>query len=147
MKRGLTLSAGIIGTILMAVLSAGALFYLYFFMSLFQANAGAGFLYAILIFISLVALVGMVLNIIAITTFSAKHEKYKKKRACIITAIVFNFIALLFLIVFTATTDNIKALMLILVSVFSIGIVITNIFYIIDFKKENKRIDNFDVKD
>lgn len=151
MKRGFTLTAGIIATILMSLLTGGIIFYLYIFGPLF-ARASAGIIIlGLFVFIGVLSIIALILNIIGITAFSCSPEKYKKKKGCIVTAIVFNFILWFFSIVSLFKTDNLTdsfgTIGLIILILFLIGTVLSNFFYSIDLGREESKVQKLHQKD
>lgn len=137
MKRPMTLTAGILATVMHSVYT---IFELIVFAALIDAVAGAGSGAATVVVIMgltlALSVVSIVFNAIAITAWNKDAERFIKKRGMVITAIVFNFIVALFIIIgmIAYAAVGVVDVLLLLVCIAS------NVLYIVDLCLEKKRV-------
>ncbi len=138
MKRPLTLTAGILGTVAnvgLVILYALAAYVLIFGGVIAggqapEAGAAIGLVTIIVAIAAIFSIVALILNACTINCFSASAEKFSKKKALIITAIVFNALTAICGFIYTTIWTIILALV----------VVATIVLQIVDLCLENKRI-------
>lgn len=138
MKRIMTLVGGIIGTVFTAIFSLIMLIGITAILAiLFDLGSGSmiSALFALIGLLEIaLGIVALVLNAMCIGKFSYTHEKYVAKRGLIITAIVFNFLLALLLIISLATQFSALTMFVFL------ACLATGVLYIVDMSLEKKRV-------
>ena len=139
MKRTKTLIAGILGIIMSFII---VFIWGNLLVSLFSiisggnvsVNALAGFLIFAYFVIEICAICSLIFSIFTVIYWNSKPEIYEKKKKLIITAIVFNFIGVLFFLIsiFLNATPASIAISIIAILIY----VAANVLYILDMKKE-----------
>lgn len=128
MKRPMTLVGGILGTVANAIF---AVMYVLAFSIIIEFAGSVGF--ATVLVVALlelaVVLVGLILSILSIVAWAKAAEAFKKKKAIIITAAVFNILGAI--LGFIAGTAFYIVLALVLVA--------TAVLFIVDVCLEGKR--------
>lgn len=133
MKRAFTLVAGILAA---SVLTIFAMILVFGFAST-NFETKTVFDIVLLIVTSIMTVVTLVLNAMAIYTAFASHEDYDKKGTQLVATIVFNFVIALLFITELVGGVSVSAMMLFVMAF--LAIVASNVFYILDFCLENKR--------
>lgn len=139
-KRALTLTGGILGTIVTAVitvlLTIAALGTLGLTATVGYAAAGVVLGVIMLIFVAF-SVTALVLNAVSITAWNGDAQKYAKRRPVIITAVVFNLLLVLYFIYNMAVAGP-NAVAIVESIIFIVGLALASIFYIVDLCNENK---------
>lgn len=140
MKRPLSLVAFIAGAIIQTIYVFFALFLLTLFIDVLSTDGvdatGIVSLIVILAFELVFAIVSLIFNALSISSWNKSSEVYKKKRGIIITAIVLNFIFVVFMIVAFVIGVSTSALNIIVM----VLLTIVDALAIIDLILENKRV-------
>ena len=130
MKRPMTLTGAILGTVVNAIL---AVLYVIGLVAIMEAIAGATGAVTFLVVAILelaVVVVGLVLSIISITAWAKDAQSFKKKKALVITAAVFNLLGAVLGFIAGSVPYIIMALVL----------VASSVLFIVDVCLEGKRI-------
>ena len=130
MKRPMTLTGGIIGTIANAFLSVMYVIGIVGIIELLGGATGTVTVVVVAVLEMLVAVVALILSIVSIVAWSKDAAGYKKKKGAVITAAVFNFIGAI--LCFIAGTALYIVLALVLIAV--------GVLFIVDVCLEGKRI-------
>lgn len=133
MKRSFTLVAGILGTSILTIFAM----ILVFGFATTNFETKTIFDVVLLIATSIMTVVSLVLNAIAIYTSFNNHENYAKKSPLVVATIVFNFVIALLFITELVGGVSVSAMMLFVMAL--IAMVTCNVFYILDFCLEDKR--------
>ena len=137
MKRPLTLTSAILGTVFQGILALESIILFIAMMDLVAGATGAGTLAIVMIITIAIAVLGLIFNILSIPTWNKAPEVFRKKRGVIITAIVFNLlIVVLSLIGYAdegATVNFLSILML-------LCLIAASVMYIVDLATEKKRV-------
>ncbi len=151
MKRPLALTAYLLSTISMAIY---VLLYLIGTIKIFTWADGFNFSIIFILLITAIFGVTLALNAASISTFKASPEKYKKKKATAVTAIVFNFITVLLLFIsLVAMSSSVGAFLIFpivalilndafiaIVVIVLVCVLAASILAIVDLCLENKRV-------
>lgn len=138
MRRPITLVGFILGTVMHSVYTIAELFVVALIIDLVvSAGATTSTFMALILLITLaLSIISLVFNAIAISAWNKKPEAYKKKRGIIITAIVFNFIVVLLLIIgMTGKTVGVFDI------IFMISLIATNVLAIVDLAREKGKVN------
>lgn len=137
MKRPLTLTSAILGTVFQGILALESIILFIAMMDLVAGASGAGTLAIVMIITIAIAVLGLLFNILSISAWNKAPEVFRKKRGFIITAIVFNLlIVVLSLIGYAgegATVNFLSILML-------LCLIAASIMFIVDLAQEKKRV-------
>lgn len=135
MKRVLTLIGTILGGLVDAAYCVFMLLGITVLLSLFGNSDGGAVLAVIGILEIAIGLVALILNLVCTSAFACDNDRYTKKLALIISAIVFNVLLGAFLIF--GLTSNLSVIFLII----CIVSFVVPIFYIIDLCLEKRRVE------
>lgn len=139
MKRPLTLSAFIIGTVFCSFYTIMIILSITMVSAVLDA-AGAGYaagaVYGVLVVELLFMVASLVLNAIAITAWNKDAEGYNKKKGVIIAAVVLNFISIAFY--FVSSFMDLSGIAMAIIAM--ITLIVTNVLALIDLANEKKRI-------
>lgn len=139
MKRPMTLTGGILGTVMQAIYTCYSLFALTLVIDLISSSSGAtGATTAIVIMLLDLALAvtTLVLNALCITTWNKSPEQYRKKRGLLIATVVFNFIFDILSIISMVMNGQVAVLSVIII----IALIATNVLILVDLGLESKRV-------
>lgn len=134
MKRVMTLVGGIIGVVFDAIYSVIMLIGIAAILDLLAGAEGSALFAVIGILETVLGIVTLILNAVTIGAYNCAHEKYAKKRGLIITAVVFNFLLALLLIISLASAVTLITILVMLASI------ATGVLLIVDLCLENKRV-------
>ncbi|MCM1289454.1 MAG: hypothetical protein NC132_02230 [Corallococcus sp.] len=134
MKRIMTLVGAIIGVVFDAIFSLIMLIGIAAILELLGGEAGATLVAIVGILETALGVVALVFNAIAISGFACTHEKYAKKRGLLITAVVFNFVLAMLLLISLCTSFTALILFVFLASVAA------GVLLIVDVCMESKRV-------
>lgn len=137
MKRVMTLVGFIISTVLLGIYSLIQLIGIAAIIDALSAVGAEGSATLAIVLIITIALcvLALVFNAIAITAWKKDAAGYKKKKGMVITAIVFNFILILFLIIGMAS-GVVGVLDILLL----IALIAANVLAFVDMGLEKKRV-------
>lgn len=140
MKRPMTLTGAILGTVAQAIYTCFSLFSLTLIIDLLSAgaNSGAATIVAIMLLDLALAVTTLILNALSITTWKKSPELYRKKRGLLIATTVFNFIFVLLSIISMVMNGQAAVLSIII----CIVLVATNVLFYVDLGLESKRVAN-----
>ncbi len=124
----------ILGTVFDAIFSVIMLIGLTAILEVAEGATGTATFTVVAIITIALGVIALVFNAICISGFSCKPETYRKKRGLIITAVVFNFLLALILLI---TVFNSPQVINILVLLSSIA---AGVLLIVDLALENKRV-------
>ncbi|MBO5394891.1 MAG: hypothetical protein J6A28_03195 [Clostridia bacterium] len=130
MKRPMTLIGAILGTVVSAVISVLMAIGLVAILDLAAGAEGVATVMVVGILELAVFVVALVMNIVAITAWAKDAAGFKKKKAILITAVIFNFIAAI--IGFIAATVGYIVMALVLIA--------AAVLFIVDVALEGKRV-------
>ncbi len=140
MKRPMTLTAFIIGTVVQAIYACFSLFTLTLVIDLLSASTettGVVTVVALCLVELAFAVVSLVLNALAIKAWNKSPEFYTKGKGKIITATVFNFIMIVLLIIGIAgSTEGVPVLNILII----LALIATNVLAYVDLGLEKKRV-------
>lgn len=144
MKRPMTLVAFIISTVFLGIDALLELIGLIEIINI-AINWGAGSSLATSIIISIllfgVIVVAIVFNAISISAWNKNKDGFKKKKSKIITAIVFNFIVILFALIALIVGKGSSVAFFVLIL---FALVATNVLAFVDLGIEKNRIEKSD---
>ncbi|MBQ8909151.1 MAG: hypothetical protein IJY90_02585 [Clostridia bacterium] len=130
MKRPMTLTAGILGTVANAVTSILMAITVVALLEAFAGATGAATVMIVAILELAVFVIALVMSIIAITAWAKNAEAFKKKKAILIVAAVFNLIGAILAFITVDVFYIILALVMIA----------TAVLFIVDVALEGKRV-------
>ena len=130
MKRPMTLTGAILGTVVNAVLTVLMAIALVAILDFAGGAEGIATVMIVGILELAVFVVALVMNIIAITAWAKDAAGFKKKRGILITAVVFNFIGAIIAFITASVAYILMALVLIAAAV----------LFIVDVALEGKRV-------
>ncbi|MBQ3494353.1 MAG: hypothetical protein IJA69_02955 [Clostridia bacterium] len=135
MKRWLLFTGSLLG-ILGHLVPAFVYMFTFVVLSPLLSTSGAGVV-ALIGVIGLVCIVGVILNAVAMASFTKNSDEFKKRYGVIITAIVFDFVLLVYSIlsIIVANTNNASWVYIFALIFLSFAI----IFKIVDLAQEKKR--------
>ena len=142
MKRPMTLVAFIISTVFLGIDAVVDLLAILNYVDIVTRWGGNLLITSLIISILLfsVVVVAIIFNAMSISAWNKNKERFKKKKSQIITAIVFNFIVILFaLITLIVTATPVAFFVLIL-----FALVATNVLAFVDMGIEKNRIEKSD---
>lgn len=140
MKRPLTLTGFILGTIFLGIEAIAGLILFIDFMN----YTGNSIVIVALGLALALSIVSLIFNAISIPAWNKSPEVYRRKRGIIITAIVFNFIIVLFTIIGFASGETNPNMLTILEI---LGIIAANVLGIIDLTRESKKVGLYEEED
>lgn len=137
MKRPLTLIGFILGTVMHSIYTVAELFLIALIIDLIvSAGATTSVFTAVILLITVaLSIVSLIFNAIAISAWNKSPEGYRKKRGIIITAIVFNFIVVFFLVI-GMTSGSVGVLDILLM----LSIIAANVLAFVDLGREKRRV-------
>ena len=137
MKRPLTLTSAILGTVFQGILALESIILFVAMMDLVAGATGAGTLAIVMIVTIAIAVLGLIFNILSIPAWNKAPEVFRKKRGVIITAIVFNLLIVVLSLIGYAgegATVNVLSILMLLC------LIASSIMYIVDLATEKKRV-------
>lgn len=137
MKRPLTLTSAILGTVFQGILALESVILFIAMMDLVAGATGAGTLAIVMIITIAIAVLGLIFNILSIPAWNKAPEVFRKKRGVIITAIVFNLLIVVLSLIGYAgegTTVNFLSILMLLC------LIASSIMFIVDLATEKKRV-------
>lgn len=136
MKRPLTLTSAILGTVFQGILSLSSVI---LFIELIDYLEGSALTFVLLLTIA-IAVLGLIFNILSIPAWNKTPEVFRKKRGFIITAVVFNFVVVvLSLIGYAGGEARVNILSILML----IGLTTASVMFIVDMAIEGKRAAKF----
>ncbi len=146
MKRPMTLTAFIMGTVVQAIYACFSLFTLTLVIDVLSASTdttGAATVLALCLVELAFAVVSLVLNALVIKAWNKSPEFYKKEKGKIIAATVFNFIMIVLLIIGIAgSTEGVPVLNIIII----LALIATNVLAYVDLGLERKRVEKLEAE-
>ncbi len=137
MKRALTLTSAIMGTVFQGILALESIIFFIAMMDLVAGASGAGTLAIVMIITIAIAVLGLLFNILSIPAWNKAPEVFRKKRGIIITAIVFNLlVVVLSLIGFAGEGTSVSFLSILML----LCLIAASIMYIVDLATEKKKV-------
>ena len=140
MKRPMTLTGTILGTVMQALYTVISLIALTFVIDMGSMSEGTMVMSSaiILLVLNLIfAVASVILNAISISSWNKSPEVFKKRKGLLITTIVFNFIFVFFTII-TLITGEVSGLNIIIV----LTIIAANVLIIVDLGLEGRKTAN-----
>lgn len=136
MKRPLTLTSAILGTVFQGILSLSSVI---LFIELIDYLEGSALTFVLLLTIA-IAVLGLIFNILSIPAWNKTPEVFRKKRGFIITAVVFNLVVVvLSLIGYAGGEARVNILSILML----IGLTTASVMFIVDMAIEGKRAAKF----
>ena len=135
MKRPMTLTASILGTVMHSVYSIIELYVLILLLDYAGGVNGSGIVMVSTAIALALSIIALVFNAISIAAWNKSQDNFKKKRKFVITAIVFNFIVILFIIIGLLMSGSLAVLDIITLIV----LIAANVLFIVDLAIEKKR--------
>ena len=142
MKRPMTLTASILGTVMHALYTISELIMFALVIDLMggsSVDSSSTIVIVAMVIAMLLSIVSLVFNALSIPSWNKSPAIFRKKRGLVITAIVFNFIVVL-LILISCFTSAVGVLDVILMLV----IVASSVLYIVDLSIEKKRVEKLE---
>lgn len=141
MRRVKTLTAGILATVTQAIFSIIMLVALFLIVDLISMGAtGVEGTIVLMAILTAVVLTTLVLSIVAIPAWAKDAVGFKKKKALIITAVVFNFVVVLYQLISLVTAAPAAGTIILYVILMGMSIA-ANVLWLIDLAQEGRKVN------
>lgn len=137
MRKKLALTGFILATCISAIAVLAMIMSAIFVIDVVAGSAGSGLIIAVIVLEVLFFIGSLVLNAVAIPTTSSA-SKFKKRKGLVITAIVFNFIAVFMYILSMTTGIDSSTFMSI---IFMLALIAANVLIIVDLARNGKALE------